>query len=180
MLYNDDTLYHYGVKGMKWGVRRYQNYDGSYTQRGLSRYKKAVGKFEEAEQSRKNAKAAYKANTNEANKRNYKKAKTAAKNARDNANKAYDRLKDDRRADQGKKLYAKGKTITGTSINQQRVQMAIAIGSAAVNQYLRKNKDVKTANLASGAIAIGGSAVNAIIYGRRNYINKRLRAYYAH
>lgn len=24
-------LYHYGVKGMKWGVRRYQNKDGSYT-----------------------------------------------------------------------------------------------------------------------------------------------------
>lgn len=29
-----EYLMHYGVKGMKWGVRRYQNYDGSYTRKG--------------------------------------------------------------------------------------------------------------------------------------------------
>lgn len=32
-----EYLIHYGIKGMKWGVRRYQNADGSYTAAGKER-----------------------------------------------------------------------------------------------------------------------------------------------
>lgn len=39
-------LYHYGVKGMRWGVRRYQNQDGSLTNAGKKRYKATRGDFE--------------------------------------------------------------------------------------------------------------------------------------
>lgn len=39
--YSEDELYHHGVKGMKWGVRRYQNEDGSLTNAGKKRYTRA-------------------------------------------------------------------------------------------------------------------------------------------
>lgn len=43
LINSGEELQHHGVKGMRWGVRRYQNEDGSYTSAGKARYaKKAV------------------------------------------------------------------------------------------------------------------------------------------
>lgn len=48
-------LYHHGVKGQRWGVRRYQNADGSLTEEGEKRFQKVANS---RHKTKKNKKAA--------------------------------------------------------------------------------------------------------------------------
>lgn len=51
---NSDELTHWGVRGMKWGIRRYQNKDGSLTAAGKKRYNEELAKVREQEKVVKN------------------------------------------------------------------------------------------------------------------------------
>lgn len=50
----NDELYHYGILGMKWGVRRYQKKDGTLTNSGKKRYDKEMERLKAEEKIIKN------------------------------------------------------------------------------------------------------------------------------
>ncbi len=48
-------LYHHGIPGMRWGIRRYQYEDGSLTPEGIIRYRKAKDEYDRVEAEKQHA-----------------------------------------------------------------------------------------------------------------------------
>lgn len=184
---SSDELYHHGVLGMKWGVRRYQNYDGTYTAKGLQHYKKAEEKYDKANADYKSTKQAYKSGT--VSKGDLKRAKIERKYAKKVMSKEYDQLKQDKLADQGKERYASGKTITGNKELLNATVGALGTGAAIAGYasykgigktITTKYGEVPVATLA--AMGMGAAASGLKIGGalHNEHQAKKLRAYYGH
>ena len=78
-------LYHWGIKGQKWGVRRYQNKDGSLTPAGRKRQKRQMSQDAKEAQALKKKKVSEmsnaelrKLNERQNLERNYKSANPSA------------------------------------------------------------------------------------------------------
>lgn len=192
-----NELYHHGVKGQKWGVRRYQNYDGSYTQAGLKRYNKSLDEYTKADERYKTAKAQYKAAKKNGSSTmgmdtELTNAKLARKRAKAKMEKDYKHLKQDKLGDQGKKLYANNRRITS---NQRTTGVLATVGSVGLSaaEYNAKTGNIgrvvqstlgnvgnKTINSVLGAVGVGATAVAGAKAVSDYRQNKRLRAYYSH
>lgn len=170
-----NELYHFGVQGMKWGVRRYQNYDGTYTQAGLKRYNKSLNRYERKKEEYSRIKKDRTASSYE---KRYAKAKV--KEAKRQLNKDYRHLSLDKKGDEGKVLYAQGRRITNSAhttamIAKMGTLMAIGAEYAHQNGFI----DTKTARMAQLA-AVGATAVSGLKSILDEIPNNKLRAYYSH
>lgn len=169
--HNDsNSIMHYGVKGMKWGVRRYQNYDGSYTQRGLARFRKSEKKYDDA-------KARYTSAKNSGSTSDAKLAKRDMKTAKGQMNRDYKNLKKAHSADQGRELYRKGETITDNTMKRNAAAAVAAIGAPVAANVVAQ----LTRNYGAGVATLAGTEVVSLGYSiYLNHKNKKLRSYYGY
>lgn len=102
--YSNEELCHYGIKGQKWGIRRYQNEDGSLTDAGKKKYshagaiKRELNNTDQTIAELKRSKAMAE----------YRKDKALSKGQKENAKNFEKQIKDyDKRINEGKDITKK-------------------------------------------------------------------------
>lgn len=184
-MYEQNYLMHHGVKGMRWGIRRYQNYDGTYTQKGLARYKQMDSEYETQYSKVKNLKNEYKRSDGikkASLKSSLRDEKIKLKKAKRDLNWAYNDVKAANKADRGKDLYRRGRTIGLNYEKRARTTKLAGIGTTAATagiEYLKRTGQMnkKIGSLTQASIAAGAAIVTGLVYGTTLAQDKKMRAY---
>lgn len=172
---NPDELYHHGVRGMRWGVRKkYQSFSGSYTKAGVKRFNESDKRYRKYQNEYKTAKKEQRP------KYERQTAKAKMKQAKRDMKKDYKHLKLDKMGDKGKIRYAKGERIRAN--NKVERFMGTASGLVLAGATFLKGSgalgDKAYAYAVIGsATTIGASYVYSSLKKRPN---NELRAYYSH
>lgn len=153
----DGELYHAGIKGMRWGVRRYQNEDGSLTDAGKKRYNKYTDKA-----------AAYR-----------KSSESYKKKSRDELSKAHFTKSRDydvaatRREKKAEKYEEKAYRVTNPYTTKEKAARAIRKGSTiAANLAVASIADdmlyggAGKRAVKKAAITTGRAIVSAVVYAK--------------
>ena len=177
---SEEYLSHYGILGMKWGVRRFQREDGSYTKRGLERYREAEKKYDDINSKYKAAKKNKSSSTNS--------LRSKRMSAKKEMSKSYGELKRVNRIDQGKRLVQEGKTITknnakkdvALTISMITGYTAYKMGKSYVNRMRGQVIGKTGLNFvrASEAAVVGSAAIYGILHNKYENENSKIRAYY--
>lgn len=196
-----DELYHHGIKGQRWGVRRFQNEDGSLTPAGEKRY----GDGDAYKQAKKDYKSAVKAQRKAGNKaigidglKRYTEAEKNATDAYVNREKAKAEYKNAKQKtdDKGDKAEFKSyvKTVGKTGLAGSVADRSSGGKSTAVLNDLRARKGEEYAHrvekkvrnqaitkFAVGAtVAVGGAFVLSYVgasAGTKGMTNHMIRKY---
>jgi len=103
-IHYDSVIEHHGILGMKWGVRRYQNADGTLTAKGKKRYAKVASSPRLTKVETRGAKSIAKRSAKE-NTRYASAYETAAKKMRSKAEKATSEEKSAKYREKAKKNF---------------------------------------------------------------------------
>lgn len=182
-------LYHHGTKGMKWGIRRYQNTDGSLTPAGKKRYydtpelnkqktKMETAKARRSEAVKKVNKASNRQSTvpTAANRKAYEKADHEYRKAdaaylksrlEYKTNKEVARIKD-----KGIEFNNKSKHRLQLEEQYKKAGMTDEQAQAAANNRIRTEKILAT----SAALTVGACAAYIAVKSRRDKIDGIIKA----
>ena len=183
-----NELYHYGVLGMRWGVRRYQNKDGSLTNAGRRHYygdasvARAHSKYEQSRINRKAAKI-WKRNARmkaiiptKKNKEAYEKNKIKFQTAKDKEYRSEFEYKTKREAARirAKNIEFKKKSRYRQKLEAQYKKLGLSNedAQAAANRKIRAEKILA----ASAALTVAACAAYAYSKHRKNKIDGIIKA----